>query len=41
MPLLNDFEVVEVDTAELVGHKVTINKADYLQATSKVVKVSE
>lgn len=39
--LLDDLEVVEVDTAELVGHQVTINKADYSQATGKVVKVSE
>ncbi len=38
---LNDLEVVEVDTADLVGHKVTINKADYSQASGKVVKVSE
>lgn len=38
---LNDLEVVEVDTADLVGHNVTINKADYSQATGKVVKVSE
>lgn len=39
--LLNDLEVVEVDTSDLVGHEVTINKADYSQATGKVVKVSE
>ena len=39
--LLDDLEVVEVDTADLVGHQVTINKADYTQATGKVVKVSE
>ncbi len=39
--LLDDLEVVEVDTSELVGHKVTINKADYSQATGKVVKVIE
>jgi hypothetical protein len=39
--LLDDLEVVEVDTADLVGHQVTINKADYSQATGKVVKVSE
>ncbi|MEN9445539.1 MAG: hypothetical protein RL728_51 [Bacteroidota bacterium] len=39
--LLDDPEVVEVDTADLVGHQVTINKADYSQATGKVVKVSE
>ena len=38
---LNDLKVVEVDTADLVGHQVTINKADYSQATGKVVKVSE
>ena len=39
--LLDDLEVVEVDTADLLGHQVTINKADYSQATGKVVKVSE
>ena len=38
---LDDLEVVEVDTADLVGHNVTINKADYSQATGKIVKVSE
>jgi hypothetical protein len=38
---LDDLEVVEVDTADLIGHNVTINKADYSQATGKVVKVSE
>lgn len=38
---LDDLVVVEVDTADLVGHNVTINKADYSQATGKVVKVSE
>ena len=38
---LSDLEVVLVDTADLVGHQVTINKADYSQATGKVVKVSE
>jgi hypothetical protein len=38
---LDDLEIVEVDTADLVGHNVTINKADYSQATGKVVKVSE
>ena len=38
---LNDRVVVEVDTVDLVGHNVTINKADYSQATGKVVKVSE
>lgn len=39
--LLDDLEVVEVDTADLVGHQVTINKADYSQVTGKVIKVSE
>lgn len=39
--MLNDLVVVEVDTDDLVGHNVTINKADYTQATGKVVKVSE
>jgi hypothetical protein len=39
--LLDNLEVVEVDTADLVGHQVTINKADYSQAKGKVVKVSE
>ncbi|MBK6902028.1 MAG: hypothetical protein IPH04_04230 [Saprospirales bacterium] len=38
---LNNFEVFEVDTADLVGHKVTINKADCSQATGKFIKVSE
>ena len=39
--LLDDLEVVDVDTTDLVGHQVKINKADYSQATGKVVKVSE
>lgn len=39
--LLDDLEVVEVNTADLIVHQVTINKADYSQATGKVVKVSE
>ena len=39
--LLDDLEVVEVETADLMGHEVTINKADYSQVTGKVVKVSE
>ena len=39
--MLNDLEVVAVDTADLIGHTVTINKADYSQATGKVLKVSE
>ena len=39
--LLDDLEVVEVDTADLIGHQVAIHKADYSQATEKVVKISE
>ncbi|MBK9271418.1 MAG: hypothetical protein IPM48_07460 [Saprospiraceae bacterium] len=39
--LLDDLEFVEVGTSDLVGHEVTISKADYSQATGKVVKVSE
>ena len=39
--LLDDLEVVKVDTFDLVGHEVTINKTDYSQVTGKVVKVSE
>ena len=39
--LLEDLEVVKVNTFDLIGHHVTINKADYSQARGKVVKVSE
>jgi len=39
--LLDDLEVVEANTSDLVGHEVTINKADYSEATGKVIKVSE
>lgn len=39
--LLDDLEVVEVDTSDLLGHEVTISKADYSHETGKVVKVSE
>ncbi len=38
---LDDLEVVEVDTADLLVHNVTINEADYSRATGQVVKVSE
>ncbi len=38
---LDDLMVVEVDTADLIGYQVTINKADYSQATGKVINVSE
>ena len=39
--LLDEHEVVEVDNSDLLGHKVTIKKADYSLAAAKVVKVSE
>lgn len=39
--LLDDLEVVEVDTIDIIGYQVTINKSDYSQAVGKVVKVSE
>lgn len=39
--LLDDLEVVEVNTSDLLGREVTINKDDYSQATGKVVKLSE
>jgi hypothetical protein len=38
---LSDLEVVEVDTNDLIGHKVTINKSDYSQVEGRVIKVSE
>lgn len=38
---LDDLEVVEVDTTDLIGHLVTVNKPDYSQAKGKVIKVSE
>ena len=38
---LGDLEVVEVDTNDLIGHKVTINKSDYSQVEGRVIKVNE
>lgn len=38
---LGDLEIVEVDTNDLIGHKVTINKSDYSQVEGRVIKVSE
>lgn len=38
---LDDLEVVEVSTQDLIGHYVTINKADYSQVDGKVINVSE
>lgn len=39
--LLSDLEVIEVDTSDLTGHIVTINKSDFSQVVGKVIKVSE
>jgi hypothetical protein len=38
---LNDLEVVEVSTQDLIGEYVTINKSDYSQLYGKVINVSE
>ena len=38
---LGDLEVVEVNTQDLIGHKVTINKSDYSQVDGMVINVSE
>lgn len=38
---LSDLEEVEVDTNDLIGHSVTINKSDYSQVKGRVIKVSE
>jgi transcription antitermination factor NusG len=38
---LNDLEVVEVSTQDLIGHQVTINKSDFSQVKGKVIKVDE
>jgi len=38
---LGDLEVIEVETNDLIGHKVTINKSDYSQVEGRVIKVSE
>ena len=38
---LNDLVVVEVDTQDLIGHSVTINKSDYSQVQGKVISVNE
>ncbi len=38
---LDDLIVVELPTAELIGHDVTIIKSDYSQAKGKVTSVKE
>ena len=39
--MLSDLEVVEVDTSDLIGHTVTVNKSDFSKVVGKVLKVSE
>ena len=39
--LVEDLEVVESDTSDLIGNKATISKSDYSQVAGTVVKVSE
>lgn len=38
---LEDLDVVEVNTQDLIGQLVTINKSDYSQAKGKIIKVDE
>ncbi|WP_372745926.1 hypothetical protein [Lutibacter sp.] len=38
---LSDLEVVEVNTQDLIGHYVTINKSDNSQVEGKVISVRE
>lgn len=38
---LNDLEVVEVNTQDLIGHKVIINTANASQVEGKVINVKE
>ena len=38
---LNDLEVVAVNTQDLIGYIVTINKSDYSQVDGEVISVSE
>ena len=38
---LGDLEVVEVNTNDLIGYKVTINKSDHSQVEGRVIYVSE
>ena len=38
---LDDLEVVEVSTQDLIGHYVTIDKSDFSQVDGKVISVSE
>ena len=35
----SDLQVIEVDTSDLIRHKVTINKSDFSQVEGIVIKV--
>lgn len=37
--LRSDLQVIEVDTSDLIRHKVTINKSDFSQVEGIVIKV--
>lgn len=39
--LLSDIETVEVDTSDLIGHDVTVQKSDFSEVSGKVVDVKE
>ena len=38
---LSDLEVVEIQTSELIGHKVTVQKSDSSKSEGRVIKVSK
>lgn len=38
---LNDLEIVDITTQDLIGHYVTIDKSDYSQVDGKVISVNE
>jgi transcription antitermination factor NusG len=38
---LQDLDVVEVETSDLIGHQVTIQKSDFSEATGKVLSTSK
>lgn len=39
--LVNDLEIMQVNTSDLIGHFVTINKSDFSQVNGKVISVSQ
>jgi transcription antitermination factor NusG len=38
---LDDLEIVEISTQDLIGHYVTLDKSDFSQVNGKVISVSE